>query len=547
MRYWTRREIVRAGGTLGVGTMMYGRVGWVDTPAPQGEIIAVPDRRSVWRACVIDDETVRMMALRAVDAARTAGATYADVRLTRIVREGFQVDLVSDTEVYALGVRARVDGAWGFAASPYWTLDEAVRLARDAVAQATVNARGAPPSGAWEPAPAASGRWVMPVARDPFAMPPEEKVDFMHAWMATASQYRRDMSPLVPRMEFTRVEHALATTDGTYVTQVTYDTSGQFVLVKQLPRTTVAVSARGLVAAGRGWELFPDADIPAQVPHLAAELDELARLPVRPVTMGRYEIVCDAATAAALVDGTIAAATELDRVMGNEANAGGTSYLGPDPMVALGTYDFGTPLLNVIASRNTPGGLANVRWDDEGIEPDSAALVTRGVVTDYQTTRETAACLAPWYARIGRTVRSHGYAAAPSALDIVMQHPPNITLAPSASADTMDTLIADVKQGYAFYGADVDLDHQARNGVISLGRVREIRNGKLGAIVAGAGISFATAALWKNLIAAGGASSVACAAVSRAKGEPAQRTRHSVQAVPLRFKELAVIDPERRA
>ena len=56
----------------------------------------------------------------AVEAALTAGASYADARavLTRrqhVVTKNGQVDDLSDGESEGIGVRVLVDGAWGFA------------------------------------------------------------------------------------------------------------------------------------------------------------------------------------------------------------------------------------------------------------------------------------------------------------------------------------------------------------------------------------------------------------------------------------------------
>src|SRR3954465_12074946 len=68
----------------------------------------------------LDNPEYRELAMRALDAARTAGATYADVRINRnhsqavSTRErritGFQ-----DAETFGFGVRVLANGAWGFA------------------------------------------------------------------------------------------------------------------------------------------------------------------------------------------------------------------------------------------------------------------------------------------------------------------------------------------------------------------------------------------------------------------------------------------------
>ncbi|MGE5592809.1 MAG: PmbA/TldA family metallopeptidase, partial [Betaproteobacteria bacterium] len=86
----------------------------------------------------------------ALDLAVSRGASYADVRVVRRRQESISVKNgavrgVSVSEDKGLGIRVLVDGAWGFASSSKLDLDEALRVAGDAVriarASATVKRR----------------------------------------------------------------------------------------------------------------------------------------------------------------------------------------------------------------------------------------------------------------------------------------------------------------------------------------------------------------------------------------------------------------------
>src|SRR5690606_41894836 len=81
---------------------------------------------------LVQSAEVKELALRAVEAARSAGAAYADVRLTR-TRTGVGM---ADSERLTVGVRALVDGYWGFASSRVWNPEEMARLGRSAVENA---------------------------------------------------------------------------------------------------------------------------------------------------------------------------------------------------------------------------------------------------------------------------------------------------------------------------------------------------------------------------------------------------------------------------
>ena len=79
---------------------------------------------------------LRDLALKAIDAAKAAGAEYADVRIAQNRSQFVQtrerrVQGLADTETFGVGVRTLVNGAWGFAATAD-LLDRRRRRARRA-------------------------------------------------------------------------------------------------------------------------------------------------------------------------------------------------------------------------------------------------------------------------------------------------------------------------------------------------------------------------------------------------------------------------------
>ena len=118
---------------------------------------------------------------RALDTAQAQGAQYADVRLVRqerqlvLVRNG-TVEEVSLGEDAGFGVRALVDGAWGFASSYRTDSAEADAVAGEAVRIARASARvHLRPVQLGEPV-RSRGTYRTPVAVDPFAVPLDEKI-----------------------------------------------------------------------------------------------------------------------------------------------------------------------------------------------------------------------------------------------------------------------------------------------------------------------------------------------------------------------------------
>jgi TldD protein len=526
----------------------------------------------------VDPAGVHALCQKALDAATAAGATYADVRLTRTLSERFLTglqDRITDVqEGLALGVRAFINGYWGFAATPYWTTDEAIHAASAAAAQAKANARGPMRSVEWTPAPVVTGSWQTPVTIDPFRLSLEEKGDILFGLIETATH----MLPRTTRnkariyiglhiAEWSRQEQALATSEGSYVTQTFHRTKMLFTFGAVGMNKSRELILSGGDEDGRGWEKFTDLTVFDQLPSLLAILDR-PPLPVRTAELGRKPVVCDARTMARIMDATLGRATQVDRALGYEANAvetdgsvggsydyeqegSGTSYFGPDPLNFLGK-PVAHDMITVTANRSWPTGLATVQWDAEGVVPEDFTLIKTGTLVDYQTTREQAAWLAPWYNKAGITPRSRGCAAAQDALYPTMQMTPNLALAPAASGGGVEDFVSGMSDGFLVEGCHVWMDFQGKSGAIrdwgpGEPRVYQIKGGKRVAILKNACILFNTSDLWKNITALGGPQSVQYVASSEMKGDPGQVTRHTLSAPPGVFKELPMIDGTRKA
>ena len=548
--------------------------------------------RAALQCARLEPESWEQLAERAVDAARSAGASYADARLTRVVQHVYRGNgnvapayLSTDAELIGVGVRTLVNGSWGFSASVAATPEEVVRLAQDAVGQARENGkRGGRRPVELGSAQVATGRWATPVRIDPFTVPLEEKIDFFEHWKATAI---RSGVPFVQYGEtswlmFVRREQVVATSDGALFTQTRYESGGDLEVF--LPPKTAqdivagsggpSVSVHGVAVTGAGWELFLDAKIPEQFlsGRLYDEVTRLASIPSRPAAVGKYTLVCDGVTMAALVEATLGAATQLDRALGYEANAGGTGWLA-DPLEQVGTVSLTSPLVTLTANRSAPGALGTVRWDTEGVEaPAAFPLIRDGVLVDFQTTREQAAWLTPYYTKRGLPIRSHGCAETESGHLLPLQQLPNLTLEPGLGVAQLTDLAADVPDGILVERGDVlQMDAQARTGILQGKSMRQIKNGRVGAQLTSGVVLFDSQQLWNSVKALGGPATAAWLGYTpevsfqndflgggggsgslgryarNQKGEPGQSTSHSVQAVAAVIANQPIIDYSRQA
>jgi TldD protein len=547
--------------------------------------------RAAAHAELLDPGQSQQLAQQAVDAARSAGAQYADARLTRVVQQKYSLGFPPPTnevhnarllnttgrepEMIGVGVRAMVNGYWGFSAFPLWGgipggTDAVVRLARDAVAQAKINSKGPMRAVEMGSVPVVKGVWSTPIKIDPFKVTIEEKMDTMAYWQYRAREIGMDFhKKRISYLNFARQERVVATSDGSLFTQILYESDCRILMWDDGKLLDDEVNAvKGLGIAAKGWEMLLEAGIPEQYPVIRAA-QNAEDMTSKPAQIGRYTLVCDGATMSSVVAKTLGTATQLDRALGYEANAGGTSFI-DDPLAMVGHYQVAAQPVTVTANRSAIAQLATVKWDDEGVEPEQFTLVKDGVLTDFQTTREQAAWLAPYYRQNGHPVRSHGCAGAENALKITMQMMPNLSMEPSHEAVGLNDLVSSVKDGILIEKCYVQsVDFQGRNGLLSgevqyVGKMREIKNGKIGRRLRDGAVQFNTLDFWKHVLAVGGSSTTDITSESQydirnftislginvdgaLKGQPQQGTSYSSSAAAAMIANQAIINPRRKA
>lgn len=490
----------------------------------------------------IEDPRLKQLIDQCLNSARDAGADYADVRLCHDFTRHY-ISGASEGESITIGVRALVDGYWGFASSPVWSVLESVRLGKASVLQAKVNTIGRKRDIDFTPlSDQPNGHWTMPVKIDPFEINVDEIEDLIWSMMYhTTVLSRANIGPL--KGSFYRSEKAFGSTEGGYFTQRTYRSSGKVSFGVKNGQGGITLDC--LSPSGVGFELFREQDLKQKLYEAYEEELWASALPVKPVDVGRYNVVFTADYMADLIGQTIGGATEVDRVMGFEANAGGTSYITqPDQM--LGNFKIGGDNFTVLSDRTKHGSVATVRWDDEGATPVDTALIKNGLLTDLQTNREGAGWLKEYYTAQNKTPKSNGSAYCPTASYSPLTHTANLTLQHSDNSSNFNSLVKDVEKGLVFTRPLVDTDFQKTSG-FGMGRVFEIKNGERVALIAHAGILFRTPELWKSIIALGGAESVKTKGLKTTKGQPARDSYFSVTAPPALLKDITVIDISRKA
>ncbi|MBI4512532.1 MAG: TldD/PmbA family protein [Gemmatimonadetes bacterium] len=529
-----RREFVKLAGAAAGGAAA------VSLPHRRLAALAAPSLR---RPTL--DPAIKELALLALDAAKSAGASYADVRIGRVQTESIQtrddhIAGLSSEETFGFGVRALAGGAWGFAASRLVERDEVVRVARRAAAQAKANARYVRVPVRLAPVDAYPDvEWHTPVEIDPWSISLEEKVDLLLKANAEAMRVA-GVRVVTSSLFFHREEKTVATTDGTLVFQT---------LVRSSPQVSVTAVGRGefqtrqsaeVPPAARGYEHVLGARLVENAGRWAEEA--VQKLTAKPVEPGLYTLVLDPSHLWLTIHESIGHPTELDRALGYEANYAGTSFLAP-PDGVLGRLRYGPELMNVQADRTQAGALASTGWDDEGVPADRWLLIKDGVFADYQTTREQVA----WIAHLTGVQRSHGCSYAQSWRHIPFQRMPNVSLLPGAEDITLEDIIADTDAGIYIVGdGSYSIDQQRYNFQFGGQVFYEIEDGRIAGMLKDVAYQARTVDFWNSMDRIGGPRSYFVGgSMFDGKGQPGQINAVSHGCVPARFRNVTVLNTGR--
>jgi TldD protein len=442
----------------------------------------------------------RTLATQAVDAARQAGASYSDIRLGE--RHELEVGIgingpdVKMRSTIAFGIRTLIDGAWAFVHGATPDADVIAQAARHAVATARGYAAFGGSQSDIVSTPPVMGEWTTPIKIDPFSIPIADQIDWLYG-MANSSlrvigAYREGV------FNWQRELRIFASSEGAVTTQTLYrarpGTRGN---ARQtlFAGTDINLDSYGPTAAGYEAVLVPD--LQEQLKEATEEAARSSGLPFTTLDIGRYPVVCDGFTTAVFLGQTLGQALQLDRAIGMETDAGGSTYLAP-PAEILGAKLM-SPLLSVTVDRSAPSVHA-VQWDDEGVSPVVTRLIEHGTVVNYCASRATVGALTELARQHGVTARPTGCAAAMTPADPVMVRSPHLRMGASAGRASLEELYSGITRGLLIRQASsISTDHQKASGESWGGNMYLVERGKVTHRIKQTGIQFSTRKFWHAL------------------------------------------------
>jgi TldD protein len=506
----------------------------------------------------VDVKIKKELADVALNAARGKGASYADIRIGRYLNQFVatrekQVQGISNTESYGVGIRVLANGCWGFAATNEVTKDGIAKAAEQAVAVAKANAKIqgdpvqlAPQKGYGEVS------WKTPLEINSFEVPVKEKVDLLMKVNDVAMQ---NGANFVNSVIFSVNEQKyFASTDGSYIDQDVHRIYPSF-NVTRIDRASGKFKTRNSLSApsGLGYEYLnalPEHKVAGIVTRYKGRYDMLEdvksaalnvteKIKAKSVEPGKYDLILDPSHLWLTIHESVGHPTELDRVLGYEANYAGTSFLTLDKWKSK-NFKFGSDKVNVVADKTQVGSLGAVGYDDEGVKCKKWDIIKDGILVNYQATRDQA--------HIIGLDESQGCCYAQGWDDVQFQRMPNISLQPGKEKLSVDNMIKDVEKGVYIIGdGSFSIDQQRYNFQFGGQLFYEIKEGKIVGMLNDVSYQSNTQEFWNSASAVCDESDYRLGgAFNDGKGQPAQSSAVSHGSSTTRFNGVNVINTARK-
>ncbi len=461
-------------------------LGGAALPAVFGKAIAAEALTSV-----LDVGFKKGLADAALNAATQAGATYCDVRVGRYLRQftitrDAHIENVVNTESVGVGIRVIAGGAWGFAATDVLGKEAVAAAAQKAVAIAMANSHHQSAPVQLAPTPGVGTvSWRTPIVKNAMEVPIKDKADLLlqanAAALANGADFIQSVIFAVNEQKY------FASTDGSYIDQDIHRLWAPFFATAVDKSTGKFKMRNGLSApVGRGFEYLDGnpADkitLPGGVTvygksydikedAAAAAKQARAKHKAPSVKPGKYDLVLDPTNIWLTIHESVGHPTELDRVLGYEANYAGTSFVTVEKRNQH--FQYGSPNVSIVADKTQPGSLGAVGYDDEGVKTKRWDLIRDGKLVDLQAIRDQAHIL-------GKK-ESDGCCYADSWSDVQFQRMPNVSLQPGKAKLTPAEMIKNVADGIYIIGdGSFSIDQQRYNAQFGGEVFYEIKNGQI--------------------------------------------------------------------
>lgn len=468
----------------------------------------------------------------AVQGAIDAGAMYADARVVvsrnqDVHSQNGAIERLAVGEESGVGVRALIGSSWGFYAIADLEAGSARAAGERAAEIASASSMVAGPELRLADVEVVEDSYRTPSTEDPFTVSLSEKADLLVGvtetmrevagiGIATAFIQAWDTDKWFVSSQGHRIHQQIIETGGGMAATAIGETETQ---VRSYPQSF------GQFETG-GYEVVRRFDLAGNAARVAEEA--VALLGADPCPAGTTTLILEGSQLALQIHESVGHAIELDRILGWEAAFAGTSFL---DLANLGSFRYGSPVMNITADATIPGALGTFGYDDEGTPAQPVDIVREGIWVGVLSGRDSAAIAG---VPPGGMVRADGYNRLP------MVRMTNVGLL--AGDSSLEEMIADTKEGlYCSTNRSWSIDDKRLNFQFGCEVGWEIKNGKLGRMVRNPTYTGITPQFWGSLdMLAGEDERVHWGTPNCGKGQPMQVGHTGHSASPGRFQNVRV-------
>jgi TldD protein len=330
----------------------------------------------------------------ALDTAKLRGATYADARLMHLRQRDLTtksgaVGTLAQSESIGIGIRVLANGAWGFASTDKLSREGLAACAAQAVSIARASALAKRGDVTMVPEDAYIDSWQAPLRKDPFEIPLESQLELLLNADA-AMRAVKGVTLTETGMQFRKIDTWYASSIGSRIHQRKVISGGGIAATtfkgSEIQKRSYPNSFGGQYALA-GYELIESLQLLQNAPRVGEEsvaLHSAAQCPEKTGTL-----LLDGSQLGLQIHESVGHPIELDRVLGQEANFAGTSFL---TLEKLNRLKYGAEIVNVVADARLEHGpgLGTFAYDDEGVPAQSTDIIKDGQFRGYLSNRETA-------------------------------------------------------------------------------------------------------------------------------------------------------------
>jgi len=427
------------------------------------------------------------------------------------MRQGVMEPLSRDIDRGAM-VTVHHAGGTGYAATVNLSEDSIKSAFEQALAFAKHTSKHALFDSRQVPKSAESGSYHTSVKKGWYAMPLKDKIDLLKIASERLHGGQDRIVDWTASLSHTKEFRTLVSSDGQAINQ-TFD-----YFMPNLAATAHhngVTQSRSLAGHGvcrqQGLELLGELDFLGKANTISAEAIALVEAPNCP--SGTMDLVLAPDQMMLQIHESIGHPLELDRILGDERNYAGTSFVTLD---MIGNYRYGSDLLNVTFDPDVQGQYCSYAYDDDGSRAAKQFLIETGILK-----RTLGGAASQARTGLSGVANSRACNWNRPAIDRMA----NLNVEPGSSS--FNDIIGSVERGiYMCSNVSWSIDDSRNKFQFGCEWAQLIENGKLTTVVRNPNYRGISATFWRNLKMVGDASTFEVHGVSNCgKGEPNQSVR----------------------